>query len=82
VGELVAAFSRLAENSDFRAQLGNAGRARAEQVFSAQRMAAEFHATYDRIARAPLERLGWVAAVRKSGVYLNLLKRSSQTIPA
>jgi L-malate glycosyltransferase len=82
VGELVAAFSRLAENSDFRAQLGKAGRARAEQVFSAQRMAAEFHATYDRIARTPQERLGWVAAAGKSGIYLNLLRRSSQTIPA
>jgi glycosyltransferase involved in cell wall biosynthesis len=78
VEELVKAFSRLAENPDWRRALGEGGYARAVNVFSAQRMAAEFHETYERLAGTPRQNLGWPNLPRRSGIYLDLLRGSSR----
>ncbi|MBN9554201.1 MAG: glycosyltransferase family 4 protein [Alphaproteobacteria bacterium] len=78
VEALVAAFTRLAENPGWRQELGEAGHARAVGVFSAERMAAEFHDTYERMARVPRRSLGWPNVPQRSGIYLDLLKGSSR----
>ena len=74
VEAMAGALSRLTQDPALRAAFGLAGRARAEAAFSAQRMAMEFHAIYERLARLPRRRLGWGAVVRKSGVYARLLR--------
>ncbi len=72
---LAAALSRLADDPALRARLGAAGRARAEGVFSAQRMAAEFTMEYERLAAVAKRRLGWASAAPRVRPYLNLLAR-------
>jgi glycosyltransferase involved in cell wall biosynthesis len=70
---LAHALSRLVDDPALRQRMGEAGRIRAEQVFSAPRMAAEFHVEYDRLAVIPRTTLGWANAIGKSQVYAKLL---------
>jgi hypothetical protein len=58
-----------------RHRLGAAGRQRAEQVFSAQRMAAEFRTEYARLAALPRQTLGWATIPRRLPAYRGLLTR-------
>jgi glycosyltransferase involved in cell wall biosynthesis len=78
VAELVTAFLRLQENPGWRRELGEGGYARAVNVFSAERMAVEFHDTYERLAKTPQQTLGWPNLRKRSGIYLDLLKGSSR----
>ena len=75
VAALSAALSRLAGDAALRTALGAAGRTRAQLVFSAQRMAAEFHVEYDRLARLPQQGLGWPSVARRSSAYLSLFRQ-------
>ncbi len=72
---LAAALSRLAHDPALRARLGAAGCARAESVFSAQRMAAEFTVEYDQLAAMGRKDLGWASTAARVGLYANLLTR-------
>jgi glycosyltransferase involved in cell wall biosynthesis len=72
---LAAAVSHLVDDAALRTTLGLAGRARAERVFSAERMAAEFQSEYERLARLARKGLGWARVAGRSRVYLGLLGR-------
>lgn len=70
---LAGAIGRLAANPDMRHRLGEAGRRRAETLFSVTRMAAAFAAEYVRLAGLPSAGLGWGSVLRRSGLYLRKL---------
>jgi glycosyltransferase involved in cell wall biosynthesis len=72
---LATALQRLVDDAPYRRQLGAAGKLRAETVFSAERMAREFHAEYARLAALPRAGFGWLSALQKSPVYLGMFKR-------
>lgn len=74
VAALARALQRLADDPALRTRLGQAGQGRARALFSAGRMAHDFHAEYDRLAALPRESLGWGSAFRKTPVYLGLIR--------
>ena len=75
VPALAAALGRLAADAGLRGRMGAAGRARAMTRFSATRMAAEFAATYERLAALPRSGLGWSTLPGRAGPYTRMFKR-------
>jgi glycosyltransferase involved in cell wall biosynthesis len=75
VPALASALSRISEDGSLRTQLGLAAQVRAQQAFSAERMAKQFHAEYDRLAQLNRQGLGWFSVARRSQVYAGLLRR-------
>lgn len=75
VSALAAALQRLASDAALRARLGAAGKFRAQTQFSADRMAAAFHAEYDRLAALPSASLGWSAAIKRLPTYRGVFRR-------
>jgi glycosyltransferase involved in cell wall biosynthesis len=71
---LTTALQRLLDDPALRHRLGTAGHDRAQRIFSAQRMAAEFHTEYARLAALPRETLGWTAIATKLTSYRGLLR--------
>jgi glycosyltransferase involved in cell wall biosynthesis len=71
---MMRAIGRLAADPGLRRQFGEAGRQRATERFSAQRMAGEFGAAYDRLAALPPGALGWSSVARRLGPYGRLPK--------
>lgn len=53
VGEVVAALDRLLEDAELRSAFGRAGRLRAESAFTYDRLAAELHASLERLGMNP-----------------------------
>ncbi len=78
---LAAALTRLIDDPDYREQLGCAGKKRVEALFGVERMAANFHETYDRLGRLPRNRLGWLDAAAALRPYSRLLPGQRGHIP-
>ncbi len=78
---LAAALGRLIDDRGYRERLGHAGKKRVEALFSVERMAANFHETYDRLDRLPRRQLGWLGAAAVKP-YLRLMSGSSGRRPA
>lgn len=78
VSALAQALQRLADDPALRTKLGQAGHMRAKTLFSADRMAHEFHTEYDRLAALPRVALGWGSAMRKMPLYLRLVAGRSR----
>jgi L-malate glycosyltransferase len=78
---LAAALARLIDDPGYRERLGGAGKTRVEALFSVERMAADFHATYDRLGRLPRNRLGWLGAARALKPYSGLIHPGRNRIP-
>ncbi len=72
VAALAEALQRLADDPALRRRLGQTGHVRARSQFSADRLAREFHAEYDRLAAMPRKGLGWSSALGKTPVYLGM----------
>ncbi len=77
---LAAALARLIDDRDYRERLGCAGKKRAKALFSVERMAADFHQTYDRLDRMPRNQLGWVGAAAALKPYLRLIDRRGRPV--
>jgi hypothetical protein len=75
IDALAAALGRLAASRELRQRLGEAGRQRAETMFSAPKMASAFAADYVRLAGLRRAGLGWGSLPGRGGPYLHLLKR-------
>ena len=67
------ALARLVGDPAHRRQLGIAAKERVEQLFSSERMVADFHETYDQLALVPRWQLGWLGAAASLNPYLRLL---------
>jgi glycosyltransferase involved in cell wall biosynthesis len=70
---LAEALVRLADDPVQRRAFGLAAKARAERMFSVEQMVANFHDTYERLARLPHRRLGWLGADLLFGPYLKAI---------
>jgi glycosyltransferase involved in cell wall biosynthesis len=57
VPALTSALARLIANPDEQRVLGEAGRARADSLFTVERMVSEFHACYAELAARPRLRM-------------------------
>jgi len=73
VAALAGSLSRLIDDPALRLELGQAGHRRAIDVFSAQRMAEEFEAEYQRLAALPGSALGWPSVLRNLRPYRRML---------
>lgn len=74
IDALAAALGRLAASRELRQRLGEAGRRRAETMFSAPRMSSAFAAEYARLASLPRAGLAWGSLPRRVAPYVRLLK--------
>ncbi|MDR3532200.1 MAG: glycosyltransferase, partial [Rhodopila sp.] len=70
---LAQALVRLVDDPEQRRALGRAAKARTERMFSVERMVANFHDTYERLARLPHDKLGWLGADLSLGPYLKAI---------
>ncbi len=75
VGALAAALGRLAADTQYRRQLGVAGKARVERLFGVEQMARNFHTAYETLAKIPRAELGWGASMTGLRPYLSMLRR-------
>jgi glycosyltransferase involved in cell wall biosynthesis len=67
------ALARLMGDPALRAQLGSAAAARAQAMFTVERMARQFEETYAGLAAMPPAQLGWGSAVRGLRPYTRLI---------
>jgi glycosyltransferase involved in cell wall biosynthesis len=75
IDALAGAIGRLAASPELRHRLGEAGRQRAESMFSATRMASVFAAEYVRLVSLPRPSLGWTSVFGRGSPYLRMVKR-------
>jgi len=68
-----AALSRLIDDPSYRLKLGTAAKKRAESTFTVDRLAANFHETYERLVNLPRYRFGWLDAAVNIRPYFRLL---------
>ncbi len=71
---LAQALQTMAGDPALRRRLGQAGHARAQTLFSADRMVQDFHTEYDRLAAVPRADFGWRAAVSRLPIYKGLIR--------
>jgi L-malate glycosyltransferase len=72
-GTLAAALVRLVDDPEQRRSFGLAAKARAERMFSVEQMVAHFHDAYERLARLPHHRQGWLGTDLLLGPYLKAI---------
>lgn len=71
---MAAALARLVQDGEHRRALGEAGRQRAQHMFSTRRMTDEFEAAYERLAKIDRTALGWRGVARSIGPYGQLAR--------